>query len=292
MISNHICVDWPVCSGQTESIICVFVCLAGQCVWLGLWDPRLDPGLLLLRLHPDSDPRGLPGTQVWGQMATGPRNPGNCGFHPPHPHGCRPGCRLPYRCQSAGGYWRGSVRVCIRKIASYKLCRVLMRTHTLASVWPQTPPPPQKVGYFAHNVYLITSVCTESVIFVFLNREWRFQPCTPCGHFGPRQWRGADCSPSLTLVMLTLIPPCTHTLSYSGNSLMFACVAYTFPKCRWFKKYIFVFFSTKQFNKKNSSLQVLSWVQWLPFPYLLRSASTLTGPGSSISLVRLAEGFP
>lgn len=164
MISNHICVDWPVCSGQTESIICVFVCLAGQCVWLGLWDPRLDPGLLLLRLHPDSDPRGLPGTQVWGQMATGPRNPGNCGFHPPHPHGCRPGCRLPYRCQSAGGYWRGSVCVCTRKIASYKLCRVLMRTHTLASVWPQTPPPPQKVGYFAHDVYLITSVWTESVI--------------------------------------------------------------------------------------------------------------------------------
>uniref|UniRef100_A0A8C9WII0 Solute carrier family 17 member 5 n=1 Tax=Scleropages formosus TaxID=113540 RepID=A0A8C9WII0_SCLFO len=81
---------------------------AGRPVRLGLGDAGLDPGLLLLRIHPDPDPRRLPGAQVRGQVAAGTRNPGHRGVHLAHPAGGRPGRRVPHRRAHPGRRRRGT----------------------------------------------------------------------------------------------------------------------------------------------------------------------------------------
>uniref|UniRef100_A0A8C9RUP2 Solute carrier family 17 member 5 n=1 Tax=Scleropages formosus TaxID=113540 RepID=A0A8C9RUP2_SCLFO len=80
----------------------------GRPVRLGLGDAGLDPGLLLLRIHPDPDPRRLPGAQVRGQVAAGTRNPGHRGVHLAHPAGGRPGRRVPHRRAHPGRRRRGA----------------------------------------------------------------------------------------------------------------------------------------------------------------------------------------
>lgn len=60
----------------------------GQCVQLGLRNTRLDLGCLLLWLHPDTDPWGLPGQPLWTQVAVGVGSPWDCNFYTANPFGC------------------------------------------------------------------------------------------------------------------------------------------------------------------------------------------------------------
>lgn len=96
--------------------------LIGQCVQLGLRDTRLDPRFLLLRLHTNSNPRGLPGRPLWTQVADGLWNPGNSIVYTAHPCGCWPGCKLPYRCQGDGGDRRGRRSSCLILKSGQHMC--------------------------------------------------------------------------------------------------------------------------------------------------------------------------
>lgn len=135
--------------------------ILGQCLWLGLWDPGLDLGCLLLWLYPDTNSWGLPGQPLWDQVAAGIGSLGNSSFHTANTPGCRFRCKLPVRRSDAWRDWRGKEIMGV-------------------SLWPVFGP--------------------DGLIFVIMFRESHILPCTPCGQRGPHPWRGADCSPFLILV--------------------------------------------------------------------------------------------
>lgn len=94
---KHICSVYVFLTQWNVSVV------TGQCVRLGLSDSGLDLGCLLLWLHPDTDPRGLPGQPMWTQVAVGIGNSGNCGFYAANTPGCRFRPELSLRCSDA---WR------------------------------------------------------------------------------------------------------------------------------------------------------------------------------------------